>query len=299
MTELLLSQLRPPKHKLREDIGDLSELTLSIKGQGVLEPLLVRKLSDKQTGEAGTASSGFYEIIAGERRFVACTELGLKSVPCTVIEADDAKAFEIALIENMQRKDMGVIDEAKAFSAYITEYGYGSMSDLARKIGKTPSFVNDRIALLKLPMETVSVIAANKMSHSHGEAMAGLDSDKAAELTKIITSEASGKPYLDVAGTQRAVNMVKRGAGVEQAVEWAIEQPDWIPTKEHSKFDPVKMARESMVSQLEKTLKLMDDNIHRIPEGEEQVKWTALRYIVHQTLDSAMKLEKEYRKKDD
>ena len=296
MTEIPLSQLRPPKHKLREDIGDLSELTLSIKTHGVLEPLLVRPY--RLDGEYNVTTDKF-EIIAGERRFVACTELGLTQVPCTVIVADDAKAFEIALIENMQRKDMGVIDEAKAFNSYITEYGYGSMTELAKKIGKTPGFVNDRIGLLKLPKETVNIIASNKMSHSHGEAMAGLDAEKAAELTTMITSEGTGKPYLDVATTQRAVSMVKRGAGVEQAVEWAIEQPDWNPAKEHTKFDPVKMARESMVSQLEKTLKLMDDNINRIPEGEEHAKWIALRYIVHQTLDSAMKLEKAYRKRED
>lgn len=125
----------------RVDVGDLSDLQASIREKGVLEPLLVKPVG-----------FGRYMIISGERRFRAAIAVGLKEVPCIELDVDDATAAEIALIENLQRKDLTVFEEADGLKALVERFGY-THQEIAQKIGKARSSVTEILSISSLPEE--------------------------------------------------------------------------------------------------------------------------------------------------
>ena len=135
-----VSRIHGSRSPLRSELGSLDELALSIMKNGLLFPIVVRKTNGL-----------FFEVVAGNRRFEACRQLGLTSIPCYVAESNDREAYEAALVENVQRKRLNPLEEAKAFKRCVDDFGYGSASDLARQIDKSPSHVCRRISLLKLP----------------------------------------------------------------------------------------------------------------------------------------------------
>jgi ParB family chromosome partitioning protein len=133
---------------------DNDELTVSIKEKGLLQPILVRP---KQSG---------FEIVAGNRRMLACKKLGWKKIACHIIDVDDKAAFEISLSENLQRKNLSPIEEAEAFKAYVSDFGYGGVSELASRIGKSPSYVTRRVRLLNLHPDIIESIANTEIDTS-------------------------------------------------------------------------------------------------------------------------------------
>jgi ParB family chromosome partitioning protein len=137
-----IDQLDPNPEQPRVEIGDLSELISSVKEHGVLEPLLVKP----------SAVKGRWMIIAGERRWRAATAAGLREVPCVEMDVDDEVVAEIALIENMQRKDLTPWEEADGLASLCQRYGY-THEDVARKIGKSRSSVTEALALATIPDE--------------------------------------------------------------------------------------------------------------------------------------------------
>lgn len=137
-----LDRLEPNPQQPRVDIGDLDELVASIREKGVLEPLLVRP---SQVG-------GRYMIISGERRFRAAREAGLHEVPCIEMDVDDRAVAEIALIENLQRKDLTPYEEAEGLLALVERFDY-THEDIARKIGKSRSSVTESLTIAAMPVE--------------------------------------------------------------------------------------------------------------------------------------------------
>lgn len=135
-----IEQLDPNPEQPRVEIGDLSELISSVREHGVLEPLLVKP----------SAIKGRWMIIAGERRWRAATAAGLREVPCIEMDVDEEVVAEIALIENMQRKDLTPWEEADGLAALCQRYGY-THEDVARKIGKSRSTVTEALALASIP----------------------------------------------------------------------------------------------------------------------------------------------------
>jgi len=153
------------KHALRTDLGSLDELMASIEKIGLLQPIVVRPVSD-----------GF-EVVAGNRRFEACRRLGWIKIPCHIVELDDREAFEVSLVENVQRKSLDPIEEARAFKRYVEDFGWGGVSDLARRIGKSQVYVSKRIKLLTLPKEVQDEIAEGHISPSVGEELLYLNDE--------------------------------------------------------------------------------------------------------------------------
>ncbi len=139
---IALDKLDPNPEQPRVDFGDLSELTSSIAEKGVLEPLLVKPSS----------SNGRWMIIAGERRWRAAREAGLKEVPCVEMDVDAGTVAEIALIENMQRKDLTVWEEADGLSALCERFGY-THEEVARKVGKSRSTVTEALSIAAIPSD--------------------------------------------------------------------------------------------------------------------------------------------------
>lgn len=146
-----------PRTHFDEDA--LEELAASIRELGVLEPILVRKRTE-----------GGYEIVAGERRWRASQRAGLHEVPVFVRELSEAKAFEAALVENLQREDLNPLETARAFQRLIDEYKH-SQEDVARLIGKDRSTIANALRLLKLPPAIMDMIEARKLTEGHGRAL--------------------------------------------------------------------------------------------------------------------------------
>jgi ParB family transcriptional regulator, chromosome partitioning protein len=139
---IALDRLEPNPNQPRIEIGDLDELVASIKEKGILEPLLVRP---SQVG-------GRYMIISGERRYRAAREAGLREVPCIEMEVDDRAVAEIALIENLQRKDLTPFEEAGGLLLLVERFGY-THEDIARKIGKARTTVTEALTIAAMPAE--------------------------------------------------------------------------------------------------------------------------------------------------
>jgi ParB family transcriptional regulator, chromosome partitioning protein len=135
-----VDEIRPNPEQPRKALGDLRELTESVREKGVLEPLLVRFIS----------SEGCFYIISGERRYHAARAAGLREVPCIEKSADDAETLEIALIENIQRKDLTAFEEADGLHRLATQFEY-THEDMAKKIGRARSSVTETLSLRNIP----------------------------------------------------------------------------------------------------------------------------------------------------
>lgn len=130
----------PNPEQPRQMMGDLSELKASIAEKGIIEPLIVRQRGSR------------YQIVAGERRYQAASQLGLRELPVVIRDADDREVIEIALIENLQRKDLGAFEEAEALEALAKRCGY-THEDLARRLGKSRTSITESLALTEMPAE--------------------------------------------------------------------------------------------------------------------------------------------------
>lgn len=161
---LHVREIRRSRNALRlSDQVSLSELALSIKNVGLLEPIIVRPLQDG------------YEIISGHRRYEAFKLLGMIQITCHIIDVDDKEAYEISLIENIQQKSMNPLEEASAFKKYVHTFGWGGESDLARRIGKSQEYVSRRIRFLQLPPSAQQKILNKEINTSLAQELYTLD----------------------------------------------------------------------------------------------------------------------------
>jgi len=172
---LPIDLLRPNPYQPRRsfDAAELDELVASIRGQGVLQPILVRP-----AGEETAGGERAYEIIAGERRWRAAQKAGLHEIPAVVREVDDTAALEVALIENVQRRDLSPIEEALGYRRLIDEFGH-RQEDIASAVGKSRSHIANLLRLLGLPEEVQSMLADGRLSMGHARALIGAGDPKA------------------------------------------------------------------------------------------------------------------------
>src|SRR5215469_9218840 len=170
-----ISKIKQSKN-FRQMVGDTDELARSIKEKGLLQPILVRTMD------------GYFEVVAGNRRFCACKALGWKKIACHIVELADKQAFEISLIENIQRKTISPLDEATAFKAYVSDFGWGGVSELASKIGKSSSYITKRIKLLNLPPDVLESIMKRTLDTSLAEELLSIsDGNKQSTLANLIS----------------------------------------------------------------------------------------------------------------
>ena len=165
--KISISSIIPNKFQPRKkfDKESLEELTNSIRERGVIQPLIVRK-SDDEIGK--------YELVAGERRWQASQSAGLHEVPVVIIEADNLKSLEFAIVENVQRKDLNPIEEAEGYHKLIDQFNY-DQEKVSKFIGKSRSHVANCLRLLSLPKEVITLIEDNKISQGHAKVLVGLE----------------------------------------------------------------------------------------------------------------------------
>ena len=162
ITDLVRNKLQPRKNFDKEN---LEELTSSVKERGVIQPIIVRQSADHKNK---------YEIIAGERRWLAAQNAGFHEVPVVITEADDLKSLEFAIVENVQRHDLNSIEEANGYQKLIDKFGY-DQEKVAKFIGKSRSHVSNCLRLLTLPKQILDLIETNKLSQGHAKVLVGLE----------------------------------------------------------------------------------------------------------------------------
>ncbi len=146
-----VDKIDPNPRQARSELGDIEDLMKSIKLKGILEPILVRPKGER------------HEIIAGERRFIAAKKIGLSEIPCIEMNVEDNEALELALIENLQRKDLNVFEEADGLKSLAEVYGY-SHQEISEKIGKARSTVTEIINISKIPQEVRNFCKMNQIT---------------------------------------------------------------------------------------------------------------------------------------
>ena len=160
--DLSRNKLQPRKNFIKEN---LEELTNSIREQGVIQPIVVRP--DK-------TNDGKYEIIAGERRWLASQNAGLHEVPVVILDVDDVKSLEFAIVENVQRQDLNPIEEAKGYQRLIDDFNY-NQDKLSKFIGKSRSYIANSLRLLGLPVEVLLLVESGNLSAGHARSLIGLN----------------------------------------------------------------------------------------------------------------------------
>jgi len=164
---LLLSDIVPNKFQPRKNFDEenLDDLTNSIKERGVIQPIIVR---------SSNSNNSKFEIIAGERRWLAARKAGLHDIPVVVTEADDLKSLEFAIVENVQRHDLNPLEEAQGYKRLIDEFSY-DQEKVSKFIGKSRSYITNSLRLLNLPTEVLRFVEEKKITAGHAKILVGLE----------------------------------------------------------------------------------------------------------------------------
>jgi ParB family chromosome partitioning protein len=172
--EVDISKISLPSFVLRNlALVNLDELTLSIQRHGLLCPIIVKT---KDTD---------FEIISGVLRYMACKRLGWRKITCHIVELDEKEAFEISLVENIQRRNLDPMEEAKAFKMYVVDSGWGAISDLSKRISKSVSYIYKRMSILELPQKIINDFNESIISVSAAEELVFVkDADKQLQIEK-------------------------------------------------------------------------------------------------------------------
>ena len=165
--KLSLSEIVPNRYQPRKNFDEesLKDLSNSIKERGVIQPIIVRNSS---------ADNSKYEIIAGERRWLAARKAGLHDIPVVVTDADDLKSLEFAIVENVQRHDLNPLEEAQGYKRLIDEFSY-DQEKVSKFIGKSRSYITNSLRLLNLPKEILNYLEEKKLTSGHAKILVGLD----------------------------------------------------------------------------------------------------------------------------
>ena len=195
--KILIGSIVPNKNQPRKffDKNALAELASSINERGIIQPLIVRKSEDQKDK---------FELIAGERRWQAAQIAGLHEVPVVILEADNLKSLELAIIENVQRSDLNPIEEAESYKNLIDNFGYDH-EKVSRFIGKSRSHISNSIRLLTLPEKLIEMIRLGKISQGHAKILIGLENS-------LLLAEKIIKKRLSVRQAESLVRLIKNGS---------------------------------------------------------------------------------------
>ena len=180
--QVSISDLVPNKYQPRKifDKVSLEDLTNSIKERGMIQPIIVRNSNNDRSK---------FEIIAGERRWLAAQRAGLHNVPVVITEADDLKSLEFAIVENVQRHDLNPLEEAQGYKRLISEFAY-DQEKVSKFIGKSRSYITNSLRLLTLPEDVIKLLESQKLSAGHAKILVGLD-NASFIATKIVEKKLS------------------------------------------------------------------------------------------------------------
>ena len=215
INKLLISDLTPNKYQPRREFNqeNLDDLANSIKELGIIQPIVVRRSKNDVSK---------YEIIAGERRWLAAQKAGLHEVPVSIAEADDLKSLEFAIVENVQRHDLNAIEEAQGYQRLIDDFTY-DQEKVSKFIGKSRSHITNCLRLLTLPQDVIKLIESKKITPGHAKVLVGLD-NAAFVAKKIIESNLSvrqAENFVKIFKTKKSMSQPQKNANIK-ALESSI-----------------------------------------------------------------------------
>jgi len=215
INKLLISDLTPNKYQPRREFNqeNLDDLANSIKELGIIQPIVVRR---------SKINVSKYEIIAGERRWLAAQKAGLHEVPVSIVEADDLKSLEFAIVENVQRHDLNAIEEAQGYQRLIDDFTY-DQEKVSKFIGKSRSHITNCLRLLTLPQDVIKLIESKKITPGHAKVLVGLD-NAAFVAKKIIESNLSvrqAENFVKIFKTKKSMSQPQKNANIK-ALESSI-----------------------------------------------------------------------------
>jgi ParB family transcriptional regulator, chromosome partitioning protein len=271
-----MKMVRPSQFSIRDKYNDHQEvesLISSIKEHGLLQPILIRPYQNS------------FEIVAGHRRFYACKSLRWRHMPCKIRELSDKQSFEIQITENIQRKSMSALEEAEAYRKYVQDLGWGGVTELSRKIGKSEEYVSHRIQLLKLPQDVKEKIMLNKLSISQALELTNLSHENMIQFTDhIIENEL----------TIRQIREVKSAFSKEKIAIDDLLNNDIISSKSAK---TLKVAKKTSLA-LKITLARLDSIIEEVQLTFEPAQSTdiisflmELRLNIHSLIDDTIRFK--------
>ncbi|MDE1854006.1 MAG: ParB/RepB/Spo0J family partition protein [Thaumarchaeota archaeon] len=275
-------KIRPSKTPLRNDSGLLGELTASILEKGLLEPIVVRPIGNT------------FEVVAGNRRLEACRRLKFGRIPCHIVELDDREAYEVSLTENLHRKTLNPIEEGLAFKKYVDKFGYGSASDLARRIDKSPSYVSRRIALLDLPEKIREQLLLRGAKVGIAEELLSLDEESKVELTELITE----MKITSRSEVRRLVGYLNRSA--EDGSKGVGEPHGSYYEIVETRARVIERTLTKCIASLRQNMGRFDDAMGSLP-GDDSNSWVVSEALMWQRrfmngqVDDLIKLRKKFR----
>jgi ParB family chromosome partitioning protein len=270
LDELWTHDIHTNQSSLRDDLGPMEGLIFSIKEKGLLQPIVVRPVENA------------FEVIAGNRRLEACKRLRVKNVPCYIVGRDDKQAYEVSLIENIQRKTLNPIEEAKAFRRYVDERGYGAVSELAARIGKSEPYVSKRLALLELPIQVQEQLVRRRITPSTAEEFISLDSDEIDEVSRHLAADKPTRVQV------RAAIKILRESGFTKYP--GIQYPE-----QEESVRRIERARSKCIASMGACLMQIDDAIDSLGENEWFVKENLMVYrrSIHHLIDNIVSMRRQ------
>jgi ParB family transcriptional regulator, chromosome partitioning protein len=240
-----ISKIKLFKYYYRNNLHeDIHELCYSIKEKGLLQPIIVRMTDDLK-----------YEIVAGTRRYNACKMLGWRKILCHVVELDDKDAFEVSLMENIHSKNLNPIDEARAFKDYVSTYGWGGISELATKLGKSASYIDKRIRMLTFPDTIIQSISNNEIKPSLAEELLPIkDEEHQSKLAELIK-----KRKLSSRQVRMLKDEMKNSEHPEEIFDFTTKIVD-IDARTQKSFDKAIIAVRVAMNKLASIIEDVEDN---------------------------------------
>ncbi|MBV9175685.1 MAG: ParB/RepB/Spo0J family partition protein [Nitrososphaeraceae archaeon] len=274
--QIEMKMIRPSQFAIRDRFQKMASedetLICSIREHGLLQPILIRPLVH-----------GF-EIVAGHRRFKACRSLRWRFIPCKLREMSDKQAYEIQLTENIQRKSMDPIEEAEAFRRYVIDFGWGGVSELARKLGKSEEYISHRIQLLKLPDDIKQQILTDRLKVSQALELSNIPSERQSEIiSQVINNNLTVRQIREVKSILREEGVF--GDELSQCKSISKSVQVVRVTKKTSLALKVALAR----------VDNLIDEVHSSIEPEQRAEITnflmALRLRIHSMIDETIRFK--------
>jgi ParB family transcriptional regulator, chromosome partitioning protein len=274
--QIEMKMIRPSQFAIRDKFPKIAPeddaLICSIREHGLLQPILIRPLVHD------------FEIVAGHRRFKACRSLRWRFIPCKLREMSDKQAYEIQLTENIQRKSMDPVEEAEAFRRYVIDFGWGGVSELAKKLGKSEEYVSHRIQLLKLPDEIKQRIVTDRLKVSQAVELSNIPSERQSEIiSHVVNNNLTVRQIREVKSILREEGIFGDQLTHRKSIAKSVQV--------------VRVTKKTSLA-LKVTLARVDnliDEVHSTIEPEQRAEITnflmALRLKIHSMIDETIRFK--------
>jgi ParB family transcriptional regulator, chromosome partitioning protein len=274
--QIEMKMIRPSQFAIRDKFQKIAPeddaLICSIREHGLLQPILIRPLVHD------------FEIVAGHRRFKACRSLRWRFIPCKLREMSDKQAYEIQLTENIQRKSMDPVEEAEAFRRYVIDFGWGGVSELAKKLGKSEEYVSHRIQLLKLPDEIKQQIVTDRLKVSQAVELSNIPSERQSEIiSHVVNNNLTVRQIREVKSILREEGIFGDQLAHRKSIAKSVQV--------------VRITKKTSLA-LKVTLARVDnliDEVHSTIEPEQRAEITnflmALRLKIHSMIDETIRFK--------